>query len=185
MHPSVLPSNLHDVAECWPCYHVRGCLHASTSVRLSCPALLSSHNQWPFSLRWWMREKCSASKQACTYSSLFPCLPIFLAFLVFLTMHPLLSSFYMLSPWRSTTYTAVSLCLYMCTLVECRHMHACFPMQSCDSPSLPVIAAWFAVAIIHRSRRPSICGWCWVLSLVCLLVCVLSPGQSEEWDSRL
>lgn len=72
---------------------------------LSCSALLSSHNQWPFSLRWWMRDKCSASKHfAPTVLSLSLFLPIFLAML------PLLSSLYMLSPWRSTTYTAVSLC---------------------------------------------------------------------------
>lgn len=79
-----------------------------------------------------------------------------------------------------SAYTA-----YMCTLDECRHMHVCFPMQSCDSSSLPPTSACFTITITRCSYRSSICGWCWVLSLVCVLVCVLSPGQSEEWDSRL
>lgn len=146
---------------------------------LSCSALLSSHNQWPFSLRWWMRDKCSASKHVAPTApppSLCVSLFFFLALLVFLAMLPLLLSLYMLSPWRSTTYTAVSLC----------SVHVYFSwVQAYDSSSLPPTSAWFAVAITHRSCRSSICGWCWVLSLVCVPVCVLSPGQSEEWDSRL
>lgn len=86
--------------------------HVTMSVcALSCSALLSSHNQWPFSLGWWMRDKCSASKHvAPTVLSLSVSLSIFLALLVFLAMLPLLSSLYMLIPWRSATYTAVSLC---------------------------------------------------------------------------
>lgn len=151
---------------------------------LSCSALLSSHNQWPFSLRWWMRDKCSASKHVSLSLSLFlsPSFWLSLSFsLCFLCSHP----YTCWAPEGQQLTLLSAYAAYMCTLVECRLMHMCLPVQSYDSPSLPPTSAWFAVAITHRSCRSSICGWCWVLSLVCVPMCILSPGQSEEWDSRL
>lgn len=51
---------------CWVLLHVgsismSGVVCMQAGVTALCSALHSSHNQWPFCLRWWMREKCSVS----------------------------------------------------------------------------------------------------------------------------
>lgn len=123
-------------------------------------ALLSSHNQWPFSLRWWMREKCSVSKHVrpTLLSLCLSCSPCLSS--CFLCSHP----YTYWAPEGQHLILLSAYAEYVCRqntcIDECRHTHVCFPMQSCDSSSLPLTSAWFTTTITHHSCRSSICGWC-------------------------
>lgn len=173
------------------CQGLSACKQESPLSARPCPAPLSSHNQWPFCLRWWMREKCCVSTLVIHTVSL--------SLSLLLSLLPLLSFSHMLSSWRSTTYTAVRLCSSTCVLLTSAHtrtacacaglcvLHQLFLASShrcmICSPSLLEFPFYFVTA-----HRP--CGWRWVLlllslSLVGVCVCVLSPGQSEEWVPRL
>lgn len=146
---------------------------------LSCSALLSSHNQWPFSLRWWMNLQFSLPFSLSLCLSLHH--PSFLALLVFLTMLPLLSSLYMLSPWRSTTYTAVSLCsvhvyfswvqayarVFACAVVWLPHFHQ--PLHDSPLPSHIVPVDRLSVVDVEC------CLWC-----VCSCVSSLQARVKNE-----
>lgn len=139
-----------------PCQGSSACKHECVCAP-SFTVLLSSHNQWPFSLRWWMREKCSVSKHV---GPTVLSLSVFLVLLVFL--HALSAPILIhVEPLKVNNLHCCQLMqAYLCTLDECRHTHVCFAMQTCDSSPLPPTSAWFAATITRRSCRSSICGWC-------------------------
>lgn len=142
---------------------------------LSCSALLSSHNQWPFSLRWWMRDKCSASKHVAP------------------TAPPPLSVFLSSSFWLSLSFSLCFLCsypytcwapegqqltllsayaVYMCTLVECRRMtlpHFHQPLHDSPLPSHIVPVDRLSVVDVEC------CLWC-----VCPCVSSLQARVKNE-----
>lgn len=143
---------------------------------LPCSALVSSHDQWPFCLRWWMREKCSVSTLIFhTVSSPRPALK--------LSLLPLLSFSHALSPWRSATYTAVMFCsvhVYFWWVLTHRCMCVCGPSVFSQLHVL--------LAVICRSFHTTLFSFMWlmlgvVLSLCSVGVCVC-PLSRPEWRMR-
>lgn len=170
-YPAVLLGSLYSDAACHRVTRSRVVRMQTRVCALSFPVLLSSHNQWPSPLRWWMREKCSVSKHvvptvqhSLSLSLSLPALPLsfmFLSFLLcFLSSHPH-------TCWapEGQQPTLLSACAANHTLDECRHMHVCFPVQSCDSSSLPLHDSPLPSHIVPADRL-------FVVDVECCLWCV-------------
>lgn len=152
------------------------CMQAGVTAQ-PCPAQLSSHNQWPFCLRWWMREKCSVSTLVVHTVSMLPpslslsCCLCFLFFLSDICWYPEGQQLTVLSAPAACSFVPVcSSSSFRCppSTALTASRSPCYHWWSSHSLSMWLMLGLVAVALSF--------GGC---------MCVLSPGQSGEWDPRL
>lgn len=154
------------------CRMLSACKQESPLCALLYPALLSSHTQWPFCLRWWIRKKCCVSTFVAHAVS---CLPLSscLCFLCSLS-HTWAPEGQLLTLLLGTCARLMSahvgLRVCMCRLVSTSSAlsHFFWPLHDVTSPV--EFPSYFVTVLCP-------CGWCWVLlllSLVYVCVCVSS-----------